>query len=323
MPALPGRVQVAMPACDAAPVDPASLLWALRVELAVDGVSSVEFAPPGSHPGDEGPLATITLKAPCDPAALELTIEIDDVATSKTLERRVSVADVPPSARARAVAIGAAELLRASWAELALAEHPAAAVPAQTDFLRRAVALHLTGPKAESMMQPDGLVTVVLDGRLFPNYSSGLVGPRAELSIRLTRALPLRVRADVGAAFGTAHDPIGDIDLVLVSGALGLAASSEVGPLRAEVGPRFEMGWAHARGVPFDTTVLGSSASGATIAGLLDAQMWFRVASRAWLSTGVAAGDTFLGLDARADGRRAAGIGGPTMGVRVGAGMSW
>jgi hypothetical protein len=89
----------------------ASLLWALRVELAVDGVTSVEFAPPGSHPGDEAPLATITLKAPCDPAALELTIEIDDVATEKTLERRVSVADVPPTARARAVAIGAAELL--------------------------------------------------------------------------------------------------------------------------------------------------------------------------------------------------------------------
>ncbi len=165
---LPGRVQVSMPACDTAPVDPASLLWALRVELAVDGVSSVEFAPPGSHPGDEAPLATIALKAPCDPAALELTIEIDDVATSKTLERRVSVADVPPTARARAVAIGAAELLRASWAELALAQHPAAAVPAQTDFLRRAVALHLTGPQAESMMQPDALITVVLDGRLFP-----------------------------------------------------------------------------------------------------------------------------------------------------------
>jgi len=167
------------------------------------------------------------------------------------------------------------------------------------------------------------MLTVVLDGRFFPNYASGLAGPRAELSLPLARTLPLRLRADAGAAFGSAHDPVGDIALVLVSGALGLAVSSEVGPVRAEIGPRIEAGWANARGIAFDATVRASGASSAIAAVSLAAEACFRITPAWWGAAGVDAGTTLAGLDARADGRRAAGIGGPMMGIRVGAGYAW
>jgi hypothetical protein len=336
-PVLPDRVRVVVPRCEIAPLEVDSLVWALRVELAGDGMTYVELAGRGSILDESASLATIALQTPCAPDAVEVTIEIDDAATAKSVKRVVSLADVPSAARPRALAIAAAELLRASWAELALQRAPAAANQALAERLRRVVALHeaTTADSAHANAVPSAthaaapspdpvtMLAVVLDGRFFPNYASGLVGPRAELSLPLARTLPLRLRADVGAAFGSAHDPVGDIALVLVSGALGLAISSEVGPVRAEIGPRIEAGWANARGIAFDASVQASSASSAVAAVSLAAEACFRITSAWWGAAGVDAGTVLAGLDARADGRRAAGIGGPMMGIRVGAGFGW
>jgi hypothetical protein len=325
-----------VPRCDVAPLEVDALVWALRVELAGNGVKSVELAAPGST-FDEGALATIAVQAPCAANALEVTLEIDDAATAKSIKRVVSLADVPGAARSRALAIAMAELLRASWAELTLQQVPSAVNRALAERLRRVVALHAAtiadGARANEAASPAqtagpslGAVTtlaVVLDGRFFPDYASGLVGPRAELSLPLASTLPLRLRVDAGAAFGSAHDPVGDIALVLVSGALGLAVSSEAGPVRAEIGPRIEAGWGNARGIAFDAGVQASSASRAIAVVSLAAQAYFRITNAWWGAAGVDAGATLAGLDARADGRRAAGLGGPMMGIRVGAGLAW
>ncbi len=49
-----------------------------------------------------------------------MVLEVDDALTNKSVRREVDLGDVPASGRPRALALAAAELLRASWAELAL-----------------------------------------------------------------------------------------------------------------------------------------------------------------------------------------------------------
>jgi hypothetical protein len=165
-------------------------------------------------------------------------------------------------------------------------------------------------------------VAAVLEGRLFPAYSTGLLGPRAELSFSVARDLPVRLRADGGAAFGTAHDAIGDVDLAFVSGAVGIALGTDSGTLGVEIGPKVEVGRATARGIPFDTTVRGSRADAALVTASLLAAISMRIAPDWRAALAVDVGATPAGLDARADGRRAGGLGGPMLGVRIGVGYA-
>jgi len=65
------------------------------------------------------PLAAITLRM-SDRANLSVTIELQDAVTSKRIGRDVSLAAIPEDGRPLATAIAADELLRASWAEVAL-----------------------------------------------------------------------------------------------------------------------------------------------------------------------------------------------------------
>jgi hypothetical protein len=77
------------------------------------------------------PLAAITLKMAA-PANLSVTIELQDAVTKKRVGREVSLANIPDDGRPLATAIAADELLRASWAEVALDKRePAPAPPPQ------------------------------------------------------------------------------------------------------------------------------------------------------------------------------------------------
>jgi hypothetical protein len=65
------------------------------------------------------PLATLAIDLPTDaPARAE--IEVRDAVTQKRVRREVDLAGIPPDGREVAIAIEADELLRASWAEIAL-----------------------------------------------------------------------------------------------------------------------------------------------------------------------------------------------------------
>jgi len=66
------------------------------------------------------PLATLTIAVDAARGGAGATIEVRDEVTGKRLDRDVDLARIPADGRAAAVAIEADELLRASWAELAL-----------------------------------------------------------------------------------------------------------------------------------------------------------------------------------------------------------
>jgi hypothetical protein len=74
-----------------------------------------------AHPAAAAPLATLTVDLnPDDAAKATVDIEVRDAVTRKRVRRDVDLSRIPEDGRSAAIAIEADELLRASWAEIAL-----------------------------------------------------------------------------------------------------------------------------------------------------------------------------------------------------------
>jgi hypothetical protein len=127
---------------DDVPIDRERLLRLLRTELESRGLQLCAST-------ERRPIAVVHLTA--TPAQdVKLTIEVRDRVTAKEIKRDVPVGSYPADARPLLIAVAMDELLRASWAELALADAPAPAEPPPPvvrdvvdDGLRRA-----PGPRA-------------------------------------------------------------------------------------------------------------------------------------------------------------------------------
>ncbi|HKU40152.1 MAG TPA: hypothetical protein VJR89_18460, partial [Polyangiales bacterium] len=75
------------------------------------------------RPGSEAPLASVQLSA-AELQRVAVEIEVHDALTNKYVLREVDMRNVPGDARGLTLAAAAEELLRASWAELALEDAP-------------------------------------------------------------------------------------------------------------------------------------------------------------------------------------------------------
>lgn len=90
--------------------------------------------------GAPPPLGVVAVRTSSEAAFVE--VDVRDDLTAKSLKREVALADVPSDVRALTVAVAADELLRASWAELAVksAPPPKQQVPAEVrDVVRDTV----------------------------------------------------------------------------------------------------------------------------------------------------------------------------------------
>jgi hypothetical protein len=87
----------------------------LRRTLAGQGIGTCLAE---SHP-PSAPLATLAIELASESRA-SVDIEVRDAVTHKRVRRDVDLAPIPPDGRELAIAIEADELLRASWAEIAL-----------------------------------------------------------------------------------------------------------------------------------------------------------------------------------------------------------
>lgn len=331
-PALPTRVRIEPPTCAVGPFDVAAWQGLARSEIETDGVDAVEVGP--APTGDDA-LAVIRVEvSPCAVDATEVAVSIDDLLTRKTVRRVVALDDIPAPARARALALAVAELLRASWAELALPEahvDPATVPPA----VRRAVLLRLrpavlaatpVEPVAPAVPPPPvrpWWAAVTLDVRTFPGQSGALLGGRGIISWRPWRALPLRVRADVGGAQGTAFARRGEVDMTTLTGAVAVQVGGGNELLDLAVGPRLEAGWAWVTGHAATAGVVGSSDSDATVTALLAATLRVTLGGRWSAVIDVSAGQTLRYVTVSAEGDQVTGLRGPTFSVGLGLGGSW
>jgi hypothetical protein len=333
--AMPARVVLSPPSCNEALVGE-TLLRMLRVELAGDGVERVELATPGGE--DEVALARVSIEAArCEPGASEFLVTVDDVATRKSVRRAVDLSDVPTANRARALALAVAELVRASWLELTLPDVPSVTAPVPQpvrDAVRLRAAAGATpgarGGRGTARWIP--LVGLALEGRTFLSAATNAAGFRAVVGVTPPwggDTLRVRLRLDGGVAFGNGASLLGDVGVTLATGALAVTfgRGTTVG---FECGPRVELGAVYVRGdiTPGrDATGITADADAGFIAsvGAL-AALRGRFGSALTASLEAELGWVFGGIDARAVDRvsgsdvRAAGVFGPSVGIRLGFG---
>jgi hypothetical protein len=101
-----------------------AVLEDLRAGLRLKGIDACRLGATGSEP----PLALLELAAAAE-ARVSVGIEVHDALTEKRVSRDLDLRRVAEDARSLAIAAAADELLRASWAELALSDAPEPARP--------------------------------------------------------------------------------------------------------------------------------------------------------------------------------------------------
>ncbi|HEY2366569.1 MAG TPA: hypothetical protein VGH87_09295 [Polyangiaceae bacterium] len=157
----------------------------LRADLAPQAIDVCDSARAGT------PIARIELSS--GDGAVSIRLRIHDALTDKDVARSVSTENIPPDGRVLAIAVAASELLRASWAELALRSAPPPAQPvplAVTRIVERAIAA--PPPKATRRVVSLG---VALAGETF---TTGFV----RLGADVRAAVDLGSRVGLGARVG-------------------------------------------------------------------------------------------------------------------------
>lgn len=316
----PRRVQVAPLACATPGFDPAPWRDLLRTELESDGVEEVRF-----EGASEGAMALIQLDFPrCATDASAVVLEIDDALTNKSVRREVDLGDVPASGRPRALALAAAELLRASWAELALPPPRATPAPAAPAPVRLAVtqrlrdALRASEPPAPRVTLRRWDVNASFVLQTFPAANVALLGGRVALSYLPSPQWPLRVRLDLAAQSGTAFDPLGEIDLGMVTAALGATLTAGGERVALELGPRVEAGWSWVTGRPTVAGVRGGQGDAAVFFLSVLATLRVRVSPRWWTTLDATAGTPLRPVVIESGAARAAGFTGPMLTLGLG-----
>lgn len=290
-----------------------ALVSHLAAELRLDGVREV------LADADTSCVARITFTAT---SATRFEITVDDLATGKEVMRPVDVAAVDESLRTRALAIAAAELLRASWLELATRPEPT--ILSVPDELVAHVRAHLTDRLQPQATLPESAprepepsrselsgraATLNVAGATRGYLSSGLWLFGARVGVHIPIEFEWLVfRGDIGWLGGSVRSQLGAVDLWQLSFAIGISLSAEIGPVRLFAGPRLESGLGWAAGRPDEPTTASGQGGDLVVLGEFDAGAsvhivdWFRVGGR------VAAGWTFSGLEALVDGLAITGL---------------
>jgi hypothetical protein len=323
--------------CEKGPFDEARLLELLRVELGAIGVSDVRESgknnPAGPLPSDL--LAAVVFDVPdCSPSTDQLTIEVVDRATAKTVERRMQISDVAYDERPRALAIAVAELLQASWAELELRAKTGVGIDVPPE-LRAALVERLSSAvtipvapqlPAPALLLPPGTTpaphresasfSATALVRAFPSRDTALLGAQAALAVPLRKFLTLHVGGD--AAFGDAQVSLGGVHVSMATGSAGIAFAAGTRTV-LEIGPQVAVGYAWASGSPS----AGSGASGSSYShfvALACLSGTVRIPADAFTALiGMDLGAAFAQASFLVDDARAAGIGGVMFGARLGA----
>lgn len=385
----PGHVRLRLPHCRRAPFEASAFLDLLHVELQSDGVDRIDVSTPESPSGPPA-LARVRMEfEPCARRPRALAIDIDDAVTHKRVARVISVRDIAAEARPRALALAVAELLRASWVELAL---PAGSAPAflAPEAVRRSVIARFapaeagamkpgpaeapqpasapiqTGPSVTEEPSPVAQpaprsgevpgnvgaperssptipapapataltgagrsdrvsggpaslpqVRTEIELRSFPQSSTSLVGGGVALSALQVGVF--RVRLGAALLSGLVDHPLGQISLAAALGNVGMLAGLRFPRISIEAGPRIDAGWAWIRGRPsVPEATVGHSGGAPAVHICLGGGLWFLLGESLWIGTAIDAGAVAAGVEAHANGSRAAGINGFLIAGRAG-----
>jgi hypothetical protein len=235
--------------------------------------------------------------------------------TRGTRVREVDLTGIPPGARARALALEAAELFRAGWTD-APGETRSSRVAAPNPQPRSTAAGPLTAPPREDRPPARVRVDGAAETRVYVRGGAAFFGGRLSLSFPLAPWLVGSV--DAGAALGSAHDPLGDISMGLATAGARLLALGGGRSLALGVGPRLDVGAAWYSGNPASPLVSGASDAGPIAALGLDAVVYASMTPAWGLLLDAEGGMGIKSFGATADGRLVADAAGPFLTVRAG-----
>jgi hypothetical protein len=335
---MPEVALVIIDECAGAELNIEQLAERIRVELLSDGVRELRLvqhddpALSSERPG----LAILRIAhAPCAEGSASFSVRIDDFVTQKRIERTFDLEETDPRARPRALALSTAELLRASWAELAIAE-PNADVPeaALTSIAMRVrvrglrEAHRLAPPLTEqdapvesaapTERSPSTSISAAFVARAFPSAAIAPMGGRASLDLAPLRSFVIRI--DLEAAAATSFDdPLGTIELGLATGGLTLAYSIPVGSeLLLSIGPRAAAGAAWANGSARDPSTITNSGAAPVITAGAAIELDIRLFDAFSAQFGLDVQATLLSFEARVASVPVTGIAGASIGVWAG-----
>lgn len=155
-------------------------------------------------------------------------------------------------------------------------------------------------------------------GRGHPASQAGLLG--VQFGVQVPWGERLSWRVDARVLRGEAFDPLGTVGLFQASGTAALLVRGGSGPLRLAVGPQVEVGVGRVSGESDAQGVSANSGSRAVVSGAAVGQLAGAVSDAVRLLGSVEIGATAVGLTARADGRRVAGLQGVFLGAALGVG---
>jgi len=232
-------VAVSGPSCKVDTFRLAPFLDCLRVELAGRGLDCCTLAEPD---GPAPPTASLYVRIEIDPCTADadhLQISAHEAAGPRLTERQVSVADVPESARPRALALAVAELIRS------LGQAPPDKAPEANTVPAQVAVASVSAPPAADTPRAQLSMHVESEVRGLPTRDTTLWGGR----VRLTAHWRLfHADVDLGANYARAQAQLGD---VLVRGAsLGFGFGPRFANRTAalDLGLRAELGWAWIHG---------------------------------------------------------------------------
>jgi len=298
-------IRIFPPACEASPVAFDDFVETLRVELAGRQPHCCVVGP-GGDPGDA---VKVTLAIePCDgTAAQPIDVVVEVASPPRTIERPVPLADLPPEARPRALALAVAEMIREAG-EAAQPQPPVAPPPEIKHEAAFGERVDVIGSVAGELRHHFGLGSTMWGARLGVSLLSG----RWQATV------------DAGADTSRTQFDVGDVSVLLASAGLFAGPRFAAGPVVVGVGPTGALGWARITGQSSATDVVAGQGSGlVATAGLratIEGPIGHVIGLCGWLEGGM----TVRRLDADVLGAPAAGIAGPYLliaaGVRFGPG---
>jgi hypothetical protein len=297
-------IRVFPPECPSAPVSADDFIDALRVELAGRQPHCCVVGP-GGDPANDAVKVTLSIE-PCDPATQQVRVAVDVASPPRTVQRQVSLADLPPEARPRALALAVAELIRSAG------ESPGPEIPPPPPASPEA------GPAQDRL-----LLTGTVAGEMESHFAHGttLWGPRLGLSVSSAR---WQLTLDAGASASRKDVSLGELSILVASSTLFGGPRFALGPVIASVGPAGTVGWARITGRSNMPVVAGTSGSNVVGTVGLRAAAEGPAATIVRALAYIEAGWTVRWLDADVNGQTSAGISGAYLllaaGIRFGPG---
>jgi len=290
-------IRVFPPECAEAPVSVDDFVDALRVELAGRQPHCCVVGP-GGEPATDALKVTLVIE-PCEAATQHVDVQVDVTATQRMITRQVSLADLPPEARPRALALAVAELIRSAGEPPQPEALPPTPVPP---------------PAPERHLLLAGNVA----GEIRSHFSlhTALWGLRVGVMLSGSR---WQVSLDAGAATSRNEVSLGDLRILLASATLFAGPRFVLGPVIASVGPAGTLGWARIEGRSGMPGVIVGDGSGLVSTFGLRAAAEGPASSAIRLLAYLEGGITALSLEADVNNQPGAGVSGPYFIIALGA----